>query len=152
MAPPPRSGPGGRYAALFNASGRRVSIENCKGGPQIASGYESVPSFNPDGSLHCPWNWFRTSTDIQPSWAKVLYNLASTTKFQDLEKPLAGRGCWAYPDIMEVGNLATFEEDRAHFGAWVPQGRVVSRVYASGNSGRRSCAESRNQNRGTEVP
>ena len=24
----------------------------------------------------------------------------------------------AYPDMLEVGNLASFEEDRAHFGAW----------------------------------
>ena len=23
-----------------------------------------------------------------------------------------------YPDMMQVGQLATFEEDRGHFGAW----------------------------------
>jgi alpha-galactosidase len=101
-----------KYARLFNASGRRVSIENCHWGG-------TVPSFNADGSLHCPWNWFRTSGDIRNTWDSMLRNLATTTKFQDLEKPLAGRGCWTYPDMLEVGRLATFEEDRAHFGAWV---------------------------------
>ena len=46
-------------------------------------------------------------------------NLASTTKFQNLDRPLAGQGCWAYPDMLEVGRLANATEDRSHFGAWV---------------------------------
>ena len=46
-------------------------------------------------------------------------NLASTTKFQNLDRPLAGQGCWAYPDMLEVGRMAHFAEDRSHFGAWV---------------------------------
>ena len=29
---------------------------------------------------------------------------------------LAGR--WGYPDMMQVGQLASHEEDRAHFSAW----------------------------------
>ena len=28
-------------------------------------------------------------------------------------------GCWAYPDMLEVGNMnGSFFETRAHFGAW----------------------------------
>merc|ERR1712061_342460 len=34
------------------------------------------------------------------------------------EPPLARPGTWAYPDMLEVGNLASYEEDRSHFGAW----------------------------------
>jgi alpha-galactosidase len=101
-----------KYAALFNATGRHVSIENCHWGG-------TVPSFNKDGTRHCPWNFFRTSGDITNNFASVLRNLATTTKFQDLDRPLAGQGCWTYPDMLEVGNLANFEEDRSHFGAWV---------------------------------
>ena len=26
---------------------------------------------------------------------------------------------WAYPDMLQVGNLASFEHDRANFGAWI---------------------------------
>eukprot|EP01051_Picozoa_sp_SAG22_P002154 SAG22_NODE_94_length_20824_cov_230.693718_15_plen_545_part_00 len=29
-----------------------------------------------------------------------------------------GPGCFAYPDMLEVGNLQSFVEDRSHFGAW----------------------------------
>ena len=29
-----------------------------------------------------------------------------------------GPGCWAYPDMLEVGNMPTFNESRSHFGAW----------------------------------
>ena len=32
---------------------------------------------------------------------------------------LSGPGCWAYPDMLEVGNMAGgYNENRAHFGAW----------------------------------
>ena len=32
---------------------------------------------------------------------------------------LSGPGCWAYPDMLEVGNIdGGYHENRAHFGAW----------------------------------
>jgi len=63
--------------------------------------------------------FFRTSGDISASWGSMFNNLQTTIKFQDVSHPLSRPGCWAYPDMLEVGNLANFNEDRAHFGAWV---------------------------------
>jgi alpha-galactosidase len=56
--------------------------------------------------------------DIQKNWPSVFGNLQTLVPFQDRVEPLSRPGCWAYPDMLEVGNLASFEEDRAHFGAW----------------------------------
>jgi hypothetical protein len=102
-----------RYADLFNESGRRVSIENCHWGG-------TIPSFDKaTGKKHCPYNFFRTSGDITNTWESMTRNLATTTKFQDLDRPLAGQGCWAYPDMLEVGRMKDSVQDRSHFGAWV---------------------------------
>jgi alpha-galactosidase len=101
-----------KYARLFNKTGRRVTIENCHWGG-------TVPSFDQSGKKHCPYNFFRTSGDITNNWESVMRNLATTTKFQDLDRPLAGQGCWAYPDMLEVGRMKDSVQDRSHFGAWV---------------------------------
>jgi len=48
-------------------------------------------------------------------------NLKTTLKHSD-ESSAPSRnypGCWAYPDMLEVGRMPTFNEDRTHFGAWV---------------------------------
>jgi len=46
-------------------------------------------------------------------------NLQTVIKFLDYNQPLSRPGCWAYPDMLEVGNLPTYNQNRAHFGAWV---------------------------------
>ena len=72
----------------------------------------------------CPFNWYRSSGDINSGATSWLRNLQSTTRFQDYERPLSVPGCWAYPDMLEVGRVAaptpsTFLSwNRAHFGAW----------------------------------
>ena len=45
-------------------------------------------------------------------------NLQTTVKFSSVDPPLSRPGTWAYPDMLEVGNLASHAEDRAHFAAW----------------------------------
>lgn len=71
----------------------------------------------------CPFNFFRSSNDIQAAWGSVFRNLQSVVPHQPWHgadgSVLTGPGCFAYPDTLEVGNLATFEEDRSNFGAWV---------------------------------
>ena len=54
-----------------------------------------LPHIQSDGSLWCPFNLYRTSRDVDPSWASILYNLWSTTPFQDPKAPLSRPGCWA---------------------------------------------------------
>jgi len=54
------------------------------------------------------------------SW---LHNLQTTIPFQDPEAPLSQPGCWAYPDMLEVGRIRIDGQlhvpwNRAHFGAW----------------------------------
>ena len=80
------------YAALFNASGVQVLLENC---------HEGVPVRTPGGTVHCPMNLFRTSSDIRPTYGAILANLLTVIKFNDAQ--LTGPGCWAYPDMLEIG-------------------------------------------------
>lgn len=73
---------------------------------------------NFDGSSDdCPYNFYRTSGDINARWGSMLANLATTVKFLDANT--SRPGAWAYPDMLEVGRLANASEDRSHFGAWV---------------------------------
>eukprot|EP00051_Salpingoeca_urceolata_P019433 m.283926 g.283926 ORF g.283926 m.283926 type:complete len:431 (-) comp19421_c0_seq10:29-1321(-) len=107
------------YSQLFNATGVPVMLENCH------NGNPTTPTRLSDGSVDCPMNFFRSSTDIRPTFGSVLSNLESTIQFNG--KNLTGPGCWAYPDMLEVGvtnsqragmRTLSHNEARAHFGAW----------------------------------
>jgi len=93
-----------RYAELMQGAGKDFLVEQCHWG--------QGPDVLDDGTIHCPFNLYRSSGDITASWEGVLNNLQS----------VAGRvsvpHCWAYPDMLEVGNLASYQEDLAHFSAW----------------------------------
>lgn len=107
------------WAELLNATGRPIMIENCHWGgtvPGQTSG--DAPCSGTSDISDCPYNFYRTSGDIGNNWGSMTRNLHSTMKFQG-EPPLARPGSWAYPDMMEVGRMKTYLEDRSHFGAWV---------------------------------
>jgi alpha-galactosidase len=107
------------YAQLMKETGQNYTIENCHWGSCTDSDDSSCPT-----QEWCPMNWFRTSGDINSSPQSWLANLQTTIKFQDLDAPLAQPGCWAYPDMLEVGRVmepapgSFFTWNRAHFGAW----------------------------------
>lgn len=107
------------WAELLNATGRPVMIENCHWGGTVPGqvGGDGPCTGTTDVS-DCPYNFYRTSGDIRANWGSMTRNLHSTMKFQGYP-PLSRPGAWAYPDMMEVGRMANFLEDRAHFGAWV---------------------------------
>lgn len=89
----------------YELFGGRVLIENCHWGgdkPQYVN-----------GTLWCPFHMYRTSGDITNTWESMFHNLKTTIG------KISVPGCWAYPDMLEVGLLADAREDRAHFGAWV---------------------------------
>jgi alpha-galactosidase len=65
----------------------------------------------------CPFNFFRTSGDINANYYHVLGNLGTVTKFMG-NNSLSRPGGWAYPDMLEVGKLKTSAEDRSHFSMW----------------------------------
>jgi hypothetical protein len=95
------------WAQLLNETKRPVIIENCHWGGDVPT------------QDWCPFNFFRTSGDINPSWSSWFSNLQTTIKFLDYNNPLSRPGCWAYPDMLEVGNMGNYNEERAHFGGWV---------------------------------
>lgn len=103
-----------QWSTLLNGTGRPVMIENCHWGG-------TVPN-----QTWCPWNFFRTSGDVRASYGSVVGNLMTTVQWA--EKGLSKPGCWAYPDMLEVGcqhgpggagdpGLST-AETRMHFAAW----------------------------------
>eukprot|EP00038_Savillea_parva_P002170 m.111306 g.111306 ORF g.111306 m.111306 type:complete len:180 (+) comp10749_c0_seq2:141-680(+) len=67
----------------------------------------------------CPFNWYRSSGDINAGTMSWFNNLQTTIRFQDWAAPVSRPGCWAYPDMLEVGRVqGSLEWNRAHFGAW----------------------------------
>jgi len=98
-------------------SGRdAIMVENCHWGSKVP--------YKPNATW-CPWNFYRTSGDVRANYPSVVGNLQTTITYatQNLSSP----GCWAYPDMLEVGVLhtpfstdkgLTMAETRAHFGGW----------------------------------
>ena len=81
---------------------------------------------------HKPWLWakdighlWRTTGDITACWdCEVDHGLWSSwgilriVDMQDGLRKYAGPGHWNDPDMLEVGNGMSAEEDRAHFALW----------------------------------
>ena len=100
-------------------SKKPIVVENCHWGEPV---YDPIPSLPPRKG--CPFNFYRTSGDIQPSYQSILSNLASVEKYKLKNESVPQ--CWAYPDMLQVGvirkdyhtlGLSTGEA-RTHFGAW----------------------------------
>lgn len=97
--------------------GPPVMVENCHWGSKVP--------FEPNRTW-CPWNFYRTSGDVRANYGSVMGNLNSVNRFNG-RRNLSYPGCWAYPDMLEVGCKGTFSSDsglskqetRTHFGAWV---------------------------------
>lgn len=93
-------------------SGRdAIMVENCHWGSKVP--------FEPNATW-CPWNFYRSSGDVRANYGSIIGNLGSVSRFNS--KNLSYPGCWAYPDMLEVGvkrpGLSP-EETRTHFGGWV---------------------------------
>ena len=97
-------------ADLLNASGRQVLIESCH-----PLGSDQAPTINPvSGELDCPFHYFRTSADVTFSIDSVLGNALTLTRVESISRPT----CWGHPDMLQVGNLWSYEEDRLNFALW----------------------------------
>merc|ERR1712216_807258 len=100
---------------LINKSGKALLIENSD------QGHTNPRRGTPSDTSYCPGNLFRTGGDITPNFDVVLDKLNATRPYQDLEDPISRPDCWAYPDMMEVGNFKNehnYIQSRTHFGAW----------------------------------
>ena len=72
---------------VSQASGKNYTIENCHWGDCTDSDDSSCPTTD-----WCPFNWYRTSGDINSGALSWLTNLQTTTKFQDAKQPLSVPG------------------------------------------------------------
>ena len=88
------------YAELQQRTGRAYEIENCHWGKCTDDDASSCPT--PDW---CPFNFYRTSGDSNNALGTWVGNLLSTVRFQTWQEPVSRPGCWAYPDMLQVGRL-----------------------------------------------
>jgi len=70
-----------------------IILENCNDDTPFR------PTMNPDGSLDCPYNYFRTSIDGSPSFRSTMWNVYQTLPFLKVSGP----GCFAYADMLTFG-------------------------------------------------
>eukprot|EP00729_Bicosta_minor_P002093 gene2093-11945_t len=52
---------------------------------------------------HCPMNLYRTGGDIGPDFASTIGEAYAVVQYSDRPDPLSHPGCWAYPDMSEIG-------------------------------------------------
>eukprot|EP01084_Bolivina_argentea_P126411 223834_1 len=104
------------WQRLINETGPKPLLtENCHNGPNNAT------------LDWCPFNFFRTSGDINGDYMDIIgNNLQSVLPFSEYPGPAITRqGCFAYPDMLEVGHITpqkkatAYSMDRTHFGAWI---------------------------------
>lgn len=61
------------------------------------------------GVSDCPYHVFRSSDDVYNHWENIVNNINSVTPYlTQANESLAPRsrpGAWAYPDMLETGNL-----------------------------------------------
>lgn len=113
------------FAELMNKTGKPLLVEDCHWGKDGPGDWGDGGHLNQgpnkvSAEKWCPYNFFRTSGDIGSNWGSVIRNLLTVDKHQPWSggEVRTGPGCFAYPDMLEVGQLASFEEDRSHFAAW----------------------------------
>jgi alpha-galactosidase len=103
-----------------------IVVENCHNGPRSGSPAANS-SFGPMVPTRewCPFHMYRSSTDIAPVYGSILSNLETIVPLASAN--LSYPGCFAYPDMLEVGitNMQhlgvpplNLYESRSHFGAW----------------------------------
>ena len=102
------------WSDQIQSHGKAIEIENCHWGGTLPN------------ATWCPWNFYRTSGDVRANFGSIMGNLGTVIPLAD--KNLSTPGCYAYPDMLEVGCKAgpggssdsglTMGETRTHFGGW----------------------------------
>lgn len=125
-----------QWADEIDATGRPILLENCHQGGLVPGqqmpGQGLCESRGP-GASDCPYHVFRTSDDIYNKWINVVNNANSVTPYltqpDPTLQPISRPGRWAYPDMLETGNMGCTTakscvapgdpiEDRSQFGIW----------------------------------
>eukprot|EP00666_Eupelagonemidae_sp_cell4sb_P015007 gene15007-23470_t len=127
------------WAEELNRTGVAVAIENCHQGGMVPGLGGRVPGQGGCGGTteisDCPYSSFRTSDDIQPTWAHVVNNLNSLASFLGDEAngdpaPRSRPGGWAYPDALQTGMLGALSPSghTPEPDGWAPQPLVEDRT------------------------
>lgn len=104
-----------RYAELMSATTKAYEIENCHWGDCSDSDASSCPTED-----WCPFNFYRTSGDSSNKLSAWYDNLQTTIRFQTWDAPVSRPGCWAYPDMLQVGRLGCASQSTS--GCPIPTG------------------------------
>jgi hypothetical protein len=122
------------WAMEINATGKKILLENCHQGGLVPG--QVMPGQNCTGTTEvsdCPYHVFRSSDDIYNKWENVVNNINSVSPYLSQADPAvvprSRPGGWAYPDMLEVGNLGCPTgkscnqttppiDDRTQFGMW----------------------------------
>ena len=91
-----------------------ILVENCHGpNPDYKPTNRSLPP-----NIDCPYNMYRTSVDIRNNYGSILHNLLSVEYYH--ARNLSYPGCWAYPDMLQVGVRQGLNEveTKSHFNSW----------------------------------
>jgi hypothetical protein len=84
------------WATALNATGVPLMLENCNDNTPFR------PTRLPDGTVDCPYNFFRTSIDGAPNFRSTMWNVLQTVQYLDVASP----GCFAYADMLTIGSPA----------------------------------------------
>lgn len=93
------------WAVALNVTGVPMMLENCN------DNYPFRPATLPDGSVDCPYNFYRTSIDGAPNFRSTISNVVATLPFINVSFP----GCFAYPDMLTIGTPAPGFEEPSFF-------------------------------------
>ena len=95
-----------KYAALMRASGKNYTVENCHWGAMNAIGCKAGDDASACPTQKwCPFNWYRSSGDINAGANSWFANLQTVVPYTHRDRPLSTQSCWAYPDMLEVGQI-----------------------------------------------
>ena len=109
------------YATMMDEikrTGKPMLVENCN----QAHGHGPPRGLPTNASGWCDMHMYRTGGDIRSNFDDTMRKLQTTIPFQDVNSPISRPGCWAFPDMLEVGNFGSTDlgrvESKSHFFAW----------------------------------
>jgi len=109
------------YATMMDEikkTGTPLLVENCN----QAHGHGPPRGLPANASGWCDMHMYRTGGDIRSNFDDTMRKLQTSIPFQDLKRPISRPGCWAFPDMLEVGNFGSTDlatvESKCHFFAW----------------------------------
>jgi len=109
------------YATMMDEikrTGKPILVENCN----QAHGHGPLRGLPTNESGWCAMHMYRTGGDIRSNFDDTMRKLQTTIPFQDVNRPISRPGCWAFPDMLEVGNFGSTDlatvESKSHFFAW----------------------------------